>query len=67
MKAVIDDIRGHGNQNVMLPGEPKARAAKLSDQHGGLLFSAARDSAFAKIGAEAGVKFDRTKLREVAE
>src|SRR5450432_3467660 len=28
VKAVIDDIRGHGNENVMLPGEPEARAAK---------------------------------------
>src|SRR5436190_7812820 len=38
VKAVIDDIRGHGNENAMLPGEPEARFAKLSEKHGGLLF-----------------------------
>src|SRR3954463_204841 len=33
VKAVIDDVRAHGNENVMLPGEPEARFAKLTDKH----------------------------------
>jgi len=65
VKAVIDDIRGHGNEKVMLPGEPEARAAKLSEKFGGLLFTPAEVDAFADVAKEAGVAFDRAKLREV--
>jgi L-2-hydroxycarboxylate dehydrogenase (NAD+) len=62
VKAVIDDIRGHGNESILLPGEPEARAAKLSEKAGGLLFTQAEIEAFEKIAAEAGVKFDRAEL-----
>ncbi len=65
VKAVIDDIRGHGNDNVLLPGEPEARAARLSQQHGGLLFTSAEIDAFAEVAREAGVTFDRSKLKQV--
>jgi LDH2 family malate/lactate/ureidoglycolate dehydrogenase len=65
VKAVIDDIRGHGNEKVMLPGEPEARAAALSQQHGGLLFTPAEIEAFAEVAREAGVAFDRSKLKQV--
>ncbi len=65
VKAVIDDIRGHGNEKVMLPGEPEARAATLSERHGGLLFTPAEIDAFADVAKEAGVKFDRAALRSV--
>jgi ureidoglycolate dehydrogenase (NAD+) len=65
VKAVIDDIRGHGNDKVMLPGEPEARAAKLSEQSGGLLFTPAEIDAFAEVAKEAGVAFDRARLKQV--
>jgi LDH2 family malate/lactate/ureidoglycolate dehydrogenase len=65
VKAVIDDIRGHGNEGAMLPGEPEARFAKLSEKHGGLLFTQAEIDAFAEIAKEAGVKFDTASLRTV--
>ena len=65
VKAVIDDIRGHGNEKVMLPGEPEARAAALSQQYGGLLFTPAEIEAFAEVAGEAGVVFDRSKLKQV--
>jgi len=65
VKAVIDDIRGHGNENAMLPGEPEAKFAKLSEKHGGLLFTQAEIDAFAEIAKEAGVTFDTSKLKQV--
>jgi L-2-hydroxycarboxylate dehydrogenase (NAD+) len=65
VKAVIDDIRGHGNEKVMLPGEPEARAAKLSEQFGGLLFTPAEIDAFAEVAKEAGVPFDKAKFKQV--
>jgi hypothetical protein len=49
----------------MLPGQPEAQAAALSATHGGLLFTAAEIDAFAEIATEAGVWFDRSKLRTV--
>src|SRR5215212_8443957 len=64
VKAIIDDIRGHGNDKVMLPGEPEARAAKLSDQHAGLLFTPAEIDAFAEVAKEAGVAFDQSKFKQ---
>src|SRR4051812_27374460 len=65
VKAVIDDIRGHGNDNVMLPGEPEAKAAKQSEKFGGLLFTPAEIDAFSIVAEEAGVKFDRAALKQV--
>src|SRR5215207_6124957 len=41
LKAVLDDILGHGNEKCMLPGQPEAEAFKKSEQAGGLLFTAA--------------------------
>ena len=65
VKKVIDDIRGHGNEGAMLPGEPEARFAQLSEKHGGLLFTQAEIDAFAEIAKEGGVAFDTSKLRTV--
>jgi L-2-hydroxycarboxylate dehydrogenase (NAD+) len=65
VKAVIDDIRGHGNENVILPGEPEARAAQQSQKFGGLLFTPAEIDAFADVAKEAGVSFDKTKFKQV--
>jgi L-2-hydroxycarboxylate dehydrogenase (NAD+) len=65
VKAVIDDIKGHGNEKCTLPGEPEARAAALSKQHNGLLFTKAEIDAFAEIAREAGVSFDSKVLKGV--
>ena len=65
VKAVIDDILGHGNENCMLPGQVEAEAAKLSDRHGGLLFTRAEIGEFAHVAKEAGVPFDPHSLTRV--
>ena len=41
VKAVMDDIMGHGNDNAIWPGQLEAKAAQLSVLDGGLLFTAA--------------------------
>jgi LDH2 family malate/lactate/ureidoglycolate dehydrogenase len=53
IKAVIDDILGHGNENCMLPGQIEAQAAARSSKNGGLLFSEAEIQAFNELAAEA--------------
>lgn len=68
VKAVIDDIMGHGNRetgNCILPGELEAKAANQSEQAGGLLFTKAEIDEFAEVAEEAGVKFDVSILKEV--
>ncbi len=65
VKAVLDDILGHGNDGAMLPGQIDAGGAKLSDQHGGLLFTAAEVDALKHIAAEAGASFEVDKLKTV--
>jgi L-2-hydroxycarboxylate dehydrogenase (NAD+) len=62
VKAVLADIRGHGNDKIMWPGQPEATAAELSKKHGGLLFTKAEVDAIAEIAHEAGVKFDAASL-----
>jgi LDH2 family malate/lactate/ureidoglycolate dehydrogenase len=53
VKAVIDDILGHGNEACMLPGQLEATWAQRSAKNGGLLFSEAEINAFNEIAAEA--------------
>jgi LDH2 family malate/lactate/ureidoglycolate dehydrogenase len=65
VKAVLKDILGHGNEGCTLPGEPEAKAAKLSDQYGGLLFSEAEIDAFKEIAREAGYRFETAGLRSI--
>lgn len=65
VKAVIDDILGHGNESCMLPGQIEARAAAASEKHGGLLFTQAEVDAFKHIADEAGVAFDTSKFQSV--
>jgi LDH2 family malate/lactate/ureidoglycolate dehydrogenase len=65
VKAVIADILGHGNDKSLLPGQPEAQAAALSDKLGGLLFTPAEIDAFEQIANEAKFKFDRSKLKPV--
>ncbi len=65
VKAVLKDVLSHGNEKVLLPGEPEARAAAQSEKLGGLLFTAAEIDAFNQIAQEGGVAFDRAALRMV--
>jgi L-2-hydroxycarboxylate dehydrogenase (NAD+) len=55
LKAVLDDIRGHGNDAAMLPGQLEADARKRSDAAGGLLFTPAEVAEFNEIAAELGL------------
>lgn len=54
VKAVIDDVLGHGNDKSMLPGQLEAAWAKRTDDAGGLLFSKAEIDALNELAAEAG-------------
>ncbi|MGK2925507.1 MAG: Ldh family oxidoreductase [Lysobacterales bacterium] len=54
LRAVIEDILGHGNENCMLPGQPEAEAARLTARAGGLLFTAAEIEAFSELAKECG-------------
>jgi len=56
VKAVIQDILGHGNEKCLLPGQPEANAAALTKKHGGLLFTKAEIEAFNEIAHECGEK-----------
>ncbi len=65
LKAVIDDILGHGNEASMLPGQIEASARKRSDAAGGLLFTEAEIAEFNEINAELGLPaWDVSKLAE---
>ncbi|HEX4125867.1 MAG TPA: Ldh family oxidoreductase [Tepidisphaeraceae bacterium] len=63
VKAVLEDILGHGNDKCILPGQLEARAAAESDRQGGLLFTPAEIDAFADIARAAGVTLDRSALK----
>jgi L-2-hydroxycarboxylate dehydrogenase (NAD+) len=65
VKAVLQDIIGHGNSGAMLPGQIEANGAALSAKHGGLLFTAAEVDALQHIADEAGFKLDRSSLKTV--
>lgn len=54
VKAVIEDILGHGNEGCLLPGQLEAQWAEKVDQAGGLLFSAAEIKAFNELAEECG-------------
>ena len=64
IKAVLDDILGHGNESCLLPGQIEHAAAERTRAAGGLLFSAAELDALNEIAAEAGAPLlDRTTLK----
>lgn len=52
VKAVIEDVLGHGNEKCMLPGQLEATWAKRSAEAGGLLFTQAELDAMNEIAAE---------------
>jgi L-2-hydroxycarboxylate dehydrogenase (NAD+) len=54
VKAVIDDVLGHGNEKAMLPGQLEADWAKKTAAAGGLLFTKAEIEAFNDLAREAG-------------
>lgn len=54
VKAVLEDILGHGNEGCLLPGQIEAEAAARCNQYGGLLFSEAEIEAFGGIAEECG-------------
>jgi L-2-hydroxycarboxylate dehydrogenase (NAD+) len=56
VKAVLADILGHGNETVMLPGQPEAQWAKKTVAAGGLLFTEAEIEAFNELAVETGQK-----------
>jgi len=49
VKAVIEDILGHGNEGCLLPGQPEARNGEVSRKQGGLLFTKAELEEFHHI------------------
>ncbi|MFW6059681.1 MAG: Ldh family oxidoreductase [Phycisphaeraceae bacterium] len=63
VKAVIDDILGHGNEKCLLPGQIEHEAAQRSEQAGGLLFTEAEIAEFKKIADEVGVAFEPQALQ----
>ncbi len=65
VKAVLEDILGHGNEGAMLPGQIEANSAKLSEQHGGLIFTQAEMDALKHIADEAGFAFETSGLKTV--
>jgi LDH2 family malate/lactate/ureidoglycolate dehydrogenase len=67
VKAVIDDILGHGNETCMLPGQLEAQAAARCAKNGGLLFSEAEINAFNEIATEARKRKWNIKDLKVAE
>ncbi len=54
VKAVIEDMLGHGNEKSMLPGQLEATWARHTAAAGGLLFSKAEIDAFNELAAESG-------------
>ena len=66
VKAVIQDILGHGNENCMLPGQVEAEAAKRSEAAGGLLFTGVEIEQLELLATDAGVNFSRDDIKAVA-
>ena len=52
VKAVIEDVLGHGNENCILPGQIEAQWADRVHRAGGLHFSEAEIKAFNEIAEE---------------
>lgn len=64
LKAVLNDILGHGNEDCLLPGQVEAEAAKLTEAAGGLLFTPSEIDSFIEIAEECGqLGWDREALR----
>lgn len=55
IKAVVDDILGHGNEKCLLPGQLESNSAKATKEAGGLLFSEAEVEAFNELANECSI------------
>ncbi len=69
LKAVIDDVMGHGNKDTgrcMLPGQIEHDSAVKSQKAGGLIFTEAEIEEFIKIATEANYKFDKSALKPMS-
>jgi len=64
VKAVLEDILGHGNGDCLLPGQIEHRAGARSEAAGGLLFTDAEIAAFETLADEVGIDFDAGALPE---
>ena len=53
VKAVLEDVAGHGNDKVIFPGQIEAASAARSEEHGGLLFSKAEVEEFNELPVSA--------------
>jgi len=65
IKAVLDDVMGHGNRDggkCILPGEIEHKAAQRSEQAGGLIFTEAECKEFEQLGEEVGVTCESAPL-----
>ncbi len=58
LRAVVQDILGHGNEASLLPGQIEHNAAQRSAAAGGLLFTDAEVDELKHIADEAGVALD---------
>lgn len=67
VKAVIEDMLGHGNEGAILPGQIEANNARLSEQFGGLLFTPAEMAEFAEAFQEAGIEGFSTQTAKKIE
>ncbi len=65
IKAVLEDIKGHGNERCLFPGELEANAFRESERLGGIVLTEAEVAEFAKLAEEAGVAFDVNTLKRV--
>jgi LDH2 family malate/lactate/ureidoglycolate dehydrogenase len=64
VRAVIEDILGHGNTpGTMLPGQLEHEAFLRSEKAGGLIFTDAEISEFDKLADEARVRFNPKNLK----
>ena len=54
LKAVLDDILGHGNESCILPGQFEAEARQRSDAADGLHFATAELDEFNALAAKLG-------------
>jgi len=71
VKAVLDDVMGHGNSpstggggSAMLPGQIEANAAARTQQAGGLIFTDAELKEFAELARENGIDLEPASLNE---
>lgn len=69
VKAVLQDILGHGNSppegRCILPGQIEHEAAQRSQKAGGLLFTPAEVAELKRIADEVGVNMDVESLKKV--